>query len=124
MENLTAIQRDMLYVIVGLQGEDGDGDEKGDLPHGLAIQDALEASYDSTVDYGQLYPNLDALVENGLVIKGKKDRRTNWYELTDCGERTLIERREWEATYLDLHINSGSDSDLDRDAADTDSIDG
>jgi PadR family transcriptional regulator, regulatory protein PadR len=59
MEDLTAFQRDMLYVVAGLD----------DL-HGLAIKDELEEYYDNEVHHGRLYPNLDALANKGLVSKG------------------------------------------------------
>jgi DNA-binding PadR family transcriptional regulator len=49
-----------------------------------------------------LYPNLDTLVEKGLVNKGELDRRTKFYELTKRGRRELEARREWENEYVDL----------------------
>jgi len=44
-------------------------------------------------------PNLDTLVDKGLVEKGDKDRRTNFYTLTRRGRREIEDRREWEAQY-------------------------
>jgi DNA-binding PadR family transcriptional regulator len=90
MYDLTGFQRDILYVISGL-----------DEPHGLAIKDELEQYYESEVHHGRLYPNLDTLVEKGLVEKGEKDRRTNVYSLTERGRRELGARREWENEYVD-----------------------
>lgn len=89
MEDLTAFQRDALYVIAGL-----------DEPHGLAIKDELEEYYGKEVHHGRLYPNLDTLVDKGLVKKGEIDKRTNFYQLTDRGEREIEARREWEAEYV------------------------
>jgi DNA-binding PadR family transcriptional regulator len=89
MHDLTGFQRDLLYVIAGL-----------DEPHGLAIKDELEAYYESDVNHGRLYPNLDALVEKGLVEKGQRDRRTNYYTLTGRGRRELTARQDWEAQYV------------------------
>lgn len=89
MEQLTGFQRDILYVISGLEE-----------PHGLAIKDELEDYYEHEVNHGRLYPNLDDLVENGFVKKGELDRRTNSYTLTDSGYRALETRREWEEKYL------------------------
>ncbi|MFB6296671.1 MAG: PadR family transcriptional regulator [Halobacteriales archaeon] len=89
MNELTGFQRDLLYVIAGL----------GD-PHGLAIKDELEEYYDTEVHHGRLYPNLNTLVEEGLVEKGAKDKRTNVYRLTRAGQRTLDARREWENQYV------------------------
>jgi PadR family transcriptional regulator, regulatory protein PadR len=89
MNDLTAFQRDLLYVIAGLNE-----------PHGLAIKAEMERYYDGEVHHGRLYPNLDVLVEKGLVKKGSRDRRTNEYTLTERGERELSARREWEGGYL------------------------
>ncbi|WP_266079831.1 PadR family transcriptional regulator [Haladaptatus caseinilyticus] len=90
MDELTGFQRDILYVIAG-QGE----------PHGLAIQEDLEQYYDTEVHHGRLYPNLDTLVEEALVEKGQRDQRTNYYMLTDRGEKVLESRRKWERQYID-----------------------
>ena len=84
MHDLTGFQRDLLVVIAGL-----------DEPHGLAIKDELEEYYESEVNHGRLYPNLDELVE-----KGQKDRRTNVYHLTQRGDRELSARQEWESQYV------------------------
>ncbi|WP_336344254.1 PadR family transcriptional regulator [Halalkalicoccus ordinarius] len=85
MFELTGFQRDLLYVIAGL-----------DDPHGLAIKEELEEYYEKEVHHGRLYPNLDTLVEKGFVKKGEVDRRTNFYRLSDRGERGIESRREWE----------------------------
>ncbi|MFO7907959.1 MAG: helix-turn-helix transcriptional regulator [Pirellulaceae bacterium] len=47
--------------------------------HGLAIKEELEDYYEKEIHHGRLYPNLDTLVEKGLVEKGQRDRRTNYY---------------------------------------------
>jgi DNA-binding PadR family transcriptional regulator len=90
MFDLTGFQRDIMYLVAGL-----------DEPHGLAIKDELETYYESEIHHGRLYPNLDELVKKGLVKKGKKDRRTNVYRLTDRGLRELQDRRDWEDQYLE-----------------------
>lgn len=89
MYDLTGFQRDLLYVIAGL-----------DEPHGLAIKEELEKYYESDVNHGRLYPNLDTLVEKGMVEKGERDRRTNFYTLTSRGERELSARDDWESQYV------------------------
>jgi DNA-binding PadR family transcriptional regulator len=85
MQDLTAFQRDVLFVIAGY-----------DEPHGLAIKQELDDYYAEEINHGRLYPNLDTLVEKGLVEKGEKDRRTNEYRLTDRGQRELVARRQFE----------------------------
>jgi DNA-binding PadR family transcriptional regulator len=91
MYDLTAFQRDLLYAIGGL-----------DEPHGLAIKDVLEQYYEKDIHHGRLYPNLDDLVEKGLVEKGKIDDRTNSYTLTRRGRRELDDRRSWEKDLVDM----------------------
>jgi len=91
MHDLTGFQRDLLYVIAG-----------ADEPHGLAIKEELEDYYESEIHHGRLYPNLDTLVDKGLVEKGEKDQRTNYYTLTRRGRRELDARRDWENAHVDL----------------------
>lgn len=90
MYDLTGFQRDLLYVVAGL-----------DDPHGLAIKDELEDYYEKEIHHGRLYPNLDTLVEKGLIEKSQRDRRTNEYSTTRRGTREIEARAEWEAGYID-----------------------
>lgn len=80
----------LLYVIAGQEE-----------PHGLAIKDELENYYEKEIHHGRLYPNLDTLVDKGLVEKGDLDRRTNFYSLTRRGRREIEARAEWEAQYIE-----------------------
>lgn len=89
MYDLTGFQRDLLYVTAGL-----------DEPHGLAIKDELEEYYEKEIHHGRLYPNLDTLVEKGLIEKSEKDRRTNLYSLTRRGKREVEARKEWVEQYI------------------------
>lgn len=89
MNDLTGFQRDLLYAITGLNE-----------PHGLALKDELEEYYGKEVHHGRLYPNLDTLVDKGLVEKEAMDRRTNLYTLTARGQRELEARREWEDRFM------------------------
>ena len=89
MYDLTDFQRDLLYVAAGK-----------DEPNGLAIKDALDEYYESEIHHGRLYPNLDELVDKGLIEKGQIDRRTNSYEVTQRGRREIEARREWEDQYV------------------------
>ncbi|EMA72679.1 transcriptional regulator, PadR-like family protein [Halorubrum distributum JCM 13916] len=93
MYDLTGFQRDLLYVVTGL-----------DAPHGLAIKDELEDYYEKEIHHGRLYPNLDTLIEKGLLEKSQKDRRTNEYTITRRGMREIEARTEWETQYID-HAN-------------------
>lgn len=88
MHDLTGFQRDLLYTIGGLEE-----------PHGLALKDEMEGYYETEVHHGRLYPNLDTLVNKGMVEKSEKDARTNSYTLTRRGRRELESRREWENNY-------------------------
>lgn len=91
MHDLTGFQRDLLYIVASLEE-----------PHGLAIKESIEEYYGAEVHHGRLYPNLDELVDKGLVEKGEKDRRTNSYEISQRGDRELEARREWEDENTDL----------------------
>ncbi|RQG93564.1 helix-turn-helix transcriptional regulator [Natrarchaeobius chitinivorans] len=93
MHDLTGFQRDLLYSAAGL-----------DNPHGLAIKDELEDYYESEIHHGRLYPNLDTLVDKGLIEKGTMDRRTNFYSVTRRGKREIVDRRNWESKYVDPHL--------------------
>jgi|AntDeeMetageno50_2_1112565.scaffolds.fasta_scaffold07270_1 DNA-binding PadR family transcriptional regulator len=87
--DLTAFQHNVLIVLTGLTE-----------PHGLRIKHELEDYYDSDVNHGRLYPNLDDLVSDGLIRKGEIDKRTNSYDITEKGRRALLTRRDWEETYF------------------------
>ena len=89
MYDLTGFQRDLLYVITGLN-----------KPHGLAIKAELEDYYHKEIYHGRLYPNLDTLVNKGLVEKAQQDNRTNSYSLSRRGQGEIEARREWEQQYL------------------------
>lgn len=88
--DLTGFQRDLLCVIYGL-----------DEPSGQDIKAELTDVLDE-VTHGQLYPNLDTLVDQGFVRKGQLDRRTNYYETTEAGDAALRRRREWEDRFLNF----------------------
>ena len=90
MHDLTGFQRDLLYVLAGLSEAKG-----------LAVKDELDGYYGAPINHGRLYPNLDTLVEKGLIEKGQYDDRTNAYSLTRRGHREIEARREWETGYVD-----------------------
>jgi len=85
VQELSAFQRDILFIICG-----------SDEPNGLKIKNELEQYYSESINHGRLYPNLDQLVESGLLTKGKVDGRTNKYELTLKAEQYVQDRLHWE----------------------------
>ena len=89
MHELSSFQRDLLYCVAALNG-----------PSGLEIGREL-AEYSLTeVNHGRLYPNLNDLIDMGLLSKEEKDGRTNLYGLTPLAIELLEERHQWEADKL------------------------
>ena len=84
LANLSAFQRDLLWVLA----------DEGGLK-GVDARTQLEDYYGEPVNHGQVYPNLDDLVDLGLVEKAKADGRTNAYSLTEEGRRALSARQAW-----------------------------
>ncbi|WP_227380621.1 PadR family transcriptional regulator [Haladaptatus halobius] len=81
---LSGFQRDALAVLA----------RDGPL-YGLAIKRELEDLYDDDINHGQLYPNLDTLVESGFLKKSQRDRRTNEYEVTETAHDVLATHITW-----------------------------
>ena len=80
---LTAFQQNILTILAD------------DSRYGLAIKRELETYYDDEVNHGRLYPNLDDLVEMGLIEKSELDKRTNEYGLTGEGVEAVFEQLSW-----------------------------
>lgn len=87
IRNLTGFQRDLLRAIAHNDGS-----------RGLLLKDKLQEMYGTEINHGRLYPNLDDLVEYGLIEKGTIDDRTNSYSLTEDGRDTI---RLFENRYAD-----------------------
>ena len=83
-KDLTAFQQNILVILAE------------EPRYGLAIKRELESYYDDEVNHGRLYPNLDDLVEMGLVEKSELDKRTNQYALTDDGKEAVLDQLGWE----------------------------
>ena len=83
VRDLTAFQQNILVILAE------------EPMYGLAIKRQLETYYGTDVNHGRLYPNLDDLVEMGLVVKSELDKRTNQYELTESGHAALIDQFDW-----------------------------
>jgi DNA-binding PadR family transcriptional regulator len=95
---LTAFQQTILTVLAE------------EARYGLAIKRELETYYDTDVNHGRLYPNLDDLVQEGLVEKSERDKRTNEYALTDAGYEALLADIEW--TVSKLNTDESRQADL------------
>ena len=67
-------------------------------PSGQDIRRHVNSSpfHGSDMNHGRLYPNLDTVVDAGLVEKGEQNDRTNLYTITDDGKDAL----ETRAAYL------------------------
>ncbi|WP_256686252.1 PadR family transcriptional regulator [Halococcus qingdaonensis] len=101
--DLTAFQQNILAIL-------------SDEPmYGLAIKRQLESYYDSEVNHGRLYPNLDDLVEMDLVEKSERDKRTNDYALTDDGYEAVVDQLDWT---LDKFVTDGERAETVRDLID------
>jgi len=84
VRDLTAFQHNILVIL------------SEEAMYGLAIKRQLESYYDTEVNHGRLYPNLDDLVEMDLVEKSELDKRTNQYALTEDGRDAVLNRLNWE----------------------------
>ncbi|MGB9963405.1 PadR family transcriptional regulator [Halobacterium sp. CBA1126] len=89
-DETTGFQRDILCVLCGLED-----------PKGMEIQSELEEYYGSDVLHARVYQNLDSLVERGLVEKGERDSRTNYYRITDAGREAIEDVVAWKRTYTE-----------------------
>src|SRR6056297_300863 len=87
-KDLTAFQQNILVILAE------------EPRYGLAIKRELESYYDDEVNHGRLYPNLDDLVEMGLVEKSELDKRTNQYELTHAGYEAILGQFEWKLSKI------------------------
>jgi DNA-binding PadR family transcriptional regulator len=95
MDDLTGFQRDLLYVIAGLNN-----------PYGLEIKREVETYYETPINHGRLYPNLNTLADKGFLEKGEIDKRTNSYTLTEDAHDLLDQRRQWEQQYVSRKAES------------------
>ncbi|SDC06562.1 PadR family transcriptional regulator [Natrinema hispanicum] len=101
--DLTGFQRDALEAIARLERD-------GETCYGLAIKRRLEPQH-GEITHGRLYPNLDSLVDRGLVEKSALDKRTNEYMLTSDGRGLLLQRVEHlaDTCEIEIAVTDGSD---------------
>lgn len=71
---LRAIKRDLLVVL-----------DRNGSQYGLEIKRTLDEQRIDEISIGRLYPNLDELVEAGLIEKGQLTKRANCYQLSEHG---------------------------------------
>ncbi len=94
---LTGFQRDILATIWY-------GERQLGSVHGLTLQEALTEQYGKDIHHGRLYPNLDTLVEKGLVEKSRRDTRTNNFYLTSLGWDALQKYDEFTTFVVDEEV--------------------
>jgi DNA-binding PadR family transcriptional regulator len=99
MDDLTAFQRDVLFAIAAQES-----------PHYRAIKRTLSDYYEKRIynghdrknlDVRKVFPNLDTLIEKGLVEKEERQTQSDRYWLTDDGWAEIDARRAWERQCLD-----------------------
>lgn len=83
--HLSALQWDVLWTL----------SKRGALS-GIGIREELVDYYGEDVSYGEVYPNLDALVDFGLVTRREGDHHTSEFKLTEEGRHTLARRQVWQ----------------------------
>ena len=86
MERLTDFQADALTAA-----------NNADTPTGQNLLRWIEDNSQTheRVNHGRLYPNLDELVDKGLLYKDNLDKRTNLYVITEEGREWLKARAEF-----------------------------
>lgn len=96
MADLTALQRDVLFAVSGL-----------DDPNGQEVRRELTETQGRNVLSGHIYLGLDRLVDEELVGKAARDGRSNEYALTDDGRAWVVDRLEWERSQVSVEPPDG-----------------
>ena len=91
MEQLTALQRDMMFAVAGLES-----------PNGREVQRELERTQDREFVSGHVYTVFEELVTAGLLEKSRRNGRSNEYRLTETGRSWLGNRCRWQNSYVAL----------------------
>nr|WP_306466181.1 helix-turn-helix transcriptional regulator [Haloferax sp. KTX1] len=79
-------------------------EQRGGEPYGLGIKELLSERYNKEVNHGRLYPNLDDLVEQGIIEKSELDKRTNAYESTASARAMVAGEAEHMASLAGLEL--------------------
>lgn len=86
LSDMTGFQRDVLFVIAHLNGEN---------PNGVRIRRELREAYSDEINHGRLYQNLRELVNEGFVEKRPVDGRTNAYRVSTVTREYLQAHAAW-----------------------------
>lgn len=86
LAKLTGFQRDVLFVVVNLDGSN---------PNGVEIKHELREAYNNEINHGRLYQNLRELVDEGLIEKRPIDGRTNAYRTSAAAQEYLEAHAAW-----------------------------
>ena len=84
--DLTGFQRDILFVLISLDGSN---------PSGTDVKRHLRETYGEAINHGRLYQNLRDLVDDGLVEKRPVDGRTNAYRVSPAARDRLESHTAW-----------------------------
>jgi DNA-binding PadR family transcriptional regulator len=86
LADLTGFQRDILFVVMSLDGTN---------PSGVHIKRELRTVYGEDINHGRLYQNLRELVDEGLIEKRPVDGRTNAYRVSAAARECLEAHAAW-----------------------------
>ncbi|MFC7128455.1 helix-turn-helix transcriptional regulator [Haloferax chudinovii] len=95
--DLSEFQQQVVKAIIEIE-------QRGGEPYGLGIKELLSERYNEEVNHGRLYPNLDDLVEQGIIEKSELDKRTNAYESTPLARSMVAGEAEHMASLAGLEL--------------------
>jgi len=95
--DLSEFQQQVVKAIIEIE-------QRGGEPYGLGIKELLSERYNEEVNHGRLYPNLDDLVEQGIIEKSELDKRTNAYESTPLARSMVAGEAEHMASLAGLEV--------------------
>lgn len=99
MQHLTSFQRDCLYVIAG-----------SDTPLGKDVARMLTEYYEGEISNQRVYYNKAVLIEEGYIDTSEGKGQAEPLELTEKGQQSIIDRRCWEDSYIELTGEWAEDS--------------
>ena len=96
---LTKFQRDLLFVVVSLEGTE---------PSGVRIKAELREAYGDEINTGRFYRNLHDLIEKNFVEASSVGGRENTYQIRSSARTQLQAHVAWEKRCL-LRQNGGEE---------------